>query len=239
MRSNTTTPAKQSRVLRAPTTGRKDVSLAESVYQAFKNDVIRGNLSAGEALTENDLAARYKSSRTPVREAAARLQQENLLHIVASRGYFITEISIQGVNDIYDFRAAVESASAEFAAQCNWDPEIFKRLTILSTKDFVIDDRESYVRFIEADTEFHVGIARLTRNPLLIRAVTDMRSHMERIMFTSAEFGYYGEMPMHEHSGILKAIEKRDAKSARERMWEHIYISKDRVLRVASKGSRV
>lgn len=218
---------------------RKDIPLSESVYQAFKNDIVRGILRPGEALTETELAARYQSSRTPVREAAARLQHENLLHIVASRGYFISELSIQGVNDIYDFRAAVESSSAEFAARCNWDTETFERLTALSKQNFVIDDRESYLRFIEADTEFHLGIARLTRNPLLIRAVADMRCQMERIMFTSAEFGYFGEMPMREHSNILKAIEKRDAKLARERMWEHIYISKDRVLRVASRGSQI
>jgi len=95
-----------------------------------------------------------------VREAAARLQSENLLHVVATRGYFITEISFQGVNDMYDFRAAVEGASAEFAAGCNGDEKEFRQLTILSRQNFVVHDHESYLRFIEADTNFHLGIAR-------------------------------------------------------------------------------
>jgi len=73
----------------------------------------------------------------------------------------------------------------------------------------------------------------------LIRAVSDMRAQMERIMFASAAIGYFREKPMHEHSGIIRAIEKRDAAPARRLMWEHIFISKERVLRVASKDSRI
>jgi DNA-binding GntR family transcriptional regulator len=215
------------------------LSLGERVYQALKKDIVRGIFRPGEALTEQDLAARYHSSRTPVREAALRLQRENLVQIVANRGYFITEISIQSVNDIYDFRAAIEGASAEFAAQDNWESASMEKLTKLAQMDFVIDDRSSYVKFIEADTELHVGIARLTRNPLLIQAVSDIRFQMERIMYASAEMGYYGEKPMREHINILQAIQEREPRLARERMCEHVYISKDKVLRVASRGSRM
>jgi DNA-binding GntR family transcriptional regulator len=219
--------------------GRGNVSLSERVYQALKRDIVRGVFHPGEALTEQDLAARYHSSRTPVREAALRLQRENLMQIVANRGYFVTEISIQSVNDIYDFRAAIEGASAEFAAQSNWDAESMERLTKLAKMEFVIDDHASYVRFIEADTEFHVGIAQLSRNPLLTRAVADMRCQMERIIYASVEIGYYGEMPMDEHFSILKAIQNREPQVARELMFQHVYVSKDKVLRIASRGSRM
>jgi GntR family transcriptional regulator, rspAB operon transcriptional repressor len=214
------------------------MSLGERVYQALKKDIIRGVFKPGEALTEQDLAARYHSSRTPVRESGVRLQRENLVQIVANRGYFITEISIQSVNNIYDFRAAVEGVSAEFAAQSNWDPQFMDRLTKLAQMQFLLDDRASYVNFVEADTEFHVGIAQLTRNPLFIRAVEDMRSQMERIIYASVEIGYYGEKPTNEHSGILEAIQNRDAKLARERMVEHVYTSKEKVMGLANRGAR-
>jgi DNA-binding GntR family transcriptional regulator len=219
--------------------GRGNISLSERVYQALKRDIVRGVFHPGEALTEQDLAGRYHSSRTPVREAALRLQRENLMQIVANRGYFVTEISIQSVNDIYDFRAAIEGASAEFAAQSNWDAESMERLTKLAKMAFVVDDHASYVKFIEADTEFHVGIAQLARNPLLTRAVADMRCQMERIIFASVEIGYYGEMPMDEHFSILKAIQNREPRVARELMFQHVYVSKEKVLRIASRGSRM
>jgi DNA-binding GntR family transcriptional regulator len=218
---------------------RNGASLSERVYQALKQDIIRGVFQPGEALSEKDLAKRYRGSRTPVREAAVRLQQENLMQIVANRGYFITQITIQNVNEIYDFRAAVEGASAELAAQSNWEQIAMERLAELAETEHGGDDRESRMRFIETDTEFHVGIAQLTRNPLLVRAVADMRCQMERIMYASVAIGYYGEWPLREHRGIFEAIQKRDAPLARKRMCDHIYISKDKVLRVTTRGTRL
>lgn len=214
-------------------------SLSERVYQALKRDIIRGVFQPGAALSEKDLAKRYRGSRTPVREAAVRLQQENLMHIVANRGYFITQITIQNVNEIYDFRAAVEGACAELAAQGKWDQNLIDRICSLAETEYQINDREGHVRFIEEDTEFHMAIAQLTRNPLLIRAVADMRCQMERIMYASIDVGYYGELPLREHHEIVDAILKRDPQLARKRMCEHIYISRDKVLRMASGGSRL
>jgi GntR family transcriptional regulator, rspAB operon transcriptional repressor len=214
-------------------------TLSQRVYQALKKDIITGQYQPGEALSEKALATRYRGSRTPVREAAVRLQQEHLMRIVANRGYFITQITIQWVNEIYEFRAAVEGASAEVAAQKNWDQAALDRLAQLAYTEHRVDDRPSYVRFIEADTEFHNSIARLTRNPLLIGAVADMRSQMERIMYASIDAGYYGELPVSEHRGIVEAIQNRDAVLARQRMCDHIYISKDKVLRLASGNSRL
>ncbi len=162
------------------------------------------------------------------------------MQIVANRGYFITQITIQNVNEIYDFRAAVEGGAADLAAQCNWDPGAIERLQELAQTEYGRDDRESHVRFIEIDTEFHVGIAQLTRNPLLVRAVADMRCQMERIMFASLDIGYHGELADAANiAASLRRFQKRDAQLARKRMCDHIYISKDKVLRVATRGSRL
>lgn len=225
--------------IRRALTGDSNGTLSQRVYQALKRDIITGHYQPGEMLVEKELAERYHGSRTPVREAAVRLQQEHLMKIVANRGYFVTQISIQWVNEIYEYRAAVEGASAELAAQKNWHQVSLDTLADLAKTEHKVDDRTSYVRFIEADTEFHNAIAELTRNPLLIRAVADMRSQMERIMYASIDAGYYGELPVSEHCGIVEAIQNRDASLARKRMCDHIYISKDKVLRLATGTSRL
>src|SRR5260370_21550249 len=98
-------------------------SLSKRVYQALKRDIITGVHPPGEALSEKDLAERYSSSRTPVREAAVRLQQDHLLKIIPNRGYFITKISVQDLTDLYDYRAAVEFACAELAAVKRINPD--------------------------------------------------------------------------------------------------------------------
>ncbi len=210
----------------APTT------LSEKVYCAFKRDIIYGVFQPGEALSEKDLANRYRGSRTPVREAAVRLQNDRLLRIIPNRGYFVTQITLQVLNDIYEFRTVVECAAAELAALKGATPEAIKKLTALTQVPYTPEDRESCVRFIEADTAFHVGIARLAHNQMLLQAVSEARSQMERIMFAAIDIHYYGEVPGREHGEILRAIQDRDPVRARQLMHDHITKSKNKALGV-------
>lgn len=208
-------------------------TLSEKVYSAFKRDIIHGIFQPGEPLSEKDLANRYKASRTPVREAALRLQNDRLLRIVPNRGYFVTHISLQVLNDIYEFRSAVECAAAELAAAKSPTAEALKQLGELARVSCTPEDRESCVRFIEADTAFHLGIARMARNVMLLQAVGEVRGQMERIMFAAIDINYYGEVPGREHREILSAIQEGDPRRARQRMYDHIMQSKDKVLGVA------
>jgi GntR family transcriptional regulator, rspAB operon transcriptional repressor len=211
-------------------------SLSEHVYQSLKRDLVTGVYLPGDALSEKDLAARYRSSRTPVREAAVRLQQDRLLRVVPNRGYFVTKISVQDLTELYEYRGAVECASAELAAVKGQNPELMTRLEQLAHTDYRVEDRASYMRFISADTAFHLGIAQLARNPLLLAAVEVVRCQMERIMYAAIDIGYYGEFPVDEHCEILNAIRERDGVRARQLMYDHIFGSRDKVMRLAGGG---
>jgi len=213
-------------------------SLSKRVYQALKRDIITGVHPPGDALSEKDLARKYSSSRTPVREAAVRLQQDHLLKIIPNRGYFITKISVQDLTDLYDYRAAVECACAELASIKGMNPALLERLEELANTQYKVNDRKSYENFIWRDTDFHLGIAQLARNHLLLQAVEAARCQMERIMYAAIDIGYYGEFPRHEHRGILDAIKKRDSGAARQLMYDHIFGSRDKVLKLASGSLR-
>jgi len=210
-------------------------TLSERVYRAFKLDLIRGIYLGGEAVGEKALAKRYRGSRTPVREAAVRLQHEGLLRIVPNRGYFVSAITIDWLNQIYEYRAAVESSSAELAARkgCN-DNALLEKLHELACTQYDPHDRSSYKHFIEQDTAFHIGVAQLTRNPLMVRTVTDMRCQMERVMYAAIDIDYYGEAPVREHCDILDAIKRHDRDQARQLMYDHILGSRGKVVRLAA-----
>lgn len=211
--------------------------LSEKVYKAFKRDIIRGVHVAGEPLSEKDLAKRYKASRTPVREAALRLQEDRLLRIVPNRGYFVSQITLQELNDIYEYRAAVECAAAELAARKATDSDLLQSLVELAETSYRADSIESYMEFIEADTVFHVGIARLSRNQMLVRAVSEARCQMERIMYAAIDIHYFGEVPTLEHRQIMKAIREHNPDGARKYMHEHIIQSKGKVLRLTASSA--
>lgn len=219
---------------RAPWVKTSLATLSEKVYAEFKRDIIHGIFQPGEPLSEKDLAKRYHASRTPVREAAVRLQKDRLLRIVPNRGYFVAQITLQILNDIYEFRSAVESSAAELAAIKGGSPEAFKQLDDLAQVSCSRDDRRSCIRFIEADTAFHLGIAQLTRNQMLVEAVHEARSQMERIMLAAIDINYFGEVPKREHMEIVKAIKNQDPERARRMMHDHIMQSKDKVLGIAS-----
>ena len=209
-------------------------TMSERLYQALKHDLIRGLHPAGEALGEKALAKRYKSSRTPVREAAVRLEQENLLRIVPNRGYFASSMTIGWINEIYEFRASVEGACAELAARKDQRRKVTPRLYDLGRSQWETHDRATYEKFIQADTAFHIGLARLSRNAPMVRTVSDLRCHMERIMYAAIGIGYYGEAPAKEHKDILDAVRSHDCDLARRLMQEHILQSRAHVLRIAA-----
>jgi DNA-binding GntR family transcriptional regulator len=203
----------------------------------LKRDIIRGVHPSGEALGEKDLAKRYRSSRTPVREAAVRLEQENLLRIVPNRGYFASSMTIGWINEIYEFRASVEGACAELAARKNTDERLLEELCNLGRSQWGTHDRETYEKFIQADTTFHIGLAQLSCNSLMVRTVSDVRCHMERIMYAAIGIGYYGEAPTREHIEILDAVRRHDGDAARRLMQDHILQSRAHVLRLATGHS--
>ena len=213
-------------------------SLGEKIYRALKRDIISGNFPPGAALSEKALAHRYKGSRTPVREAAVRLQQERLLRVVPNRGYFVSPITLRELNEIYEYRCAVERAAAELAARKGDDPKLLEELSVLARTPYQCQNRESCIAFVDADTAFHVGIARLSRNQMLERAVSEARCQMERIIYAAIDINYYGEFPLREHMEILDAIRNHNPELAGKCMFEHIIQSKDKVLRLASSNPR-
>ena len=74
----------------------------------------------------------------------------------------------------------------------------------------------------------------MSRNQMLLQAVSEARSQMERIMFAAIDINYYGEVPGREHLEIVSAIQDRDPSRARQQMHDHIMQSKDKVWGVAS-----
>src|SRR5207245_10537915 len=96
---------------------------------------------------------------------------------------------------------------------------------------------------IAACIALHVNIAALARNALLVRAVSDMRCQMERILFAGIDAldtsYYYGDLPVHGHQGILRAIKEGNVKLARKLMHEHIMSAKEEVIQLAQNGSRL
>ena len=89
----------------------------ERVYRTLREWLISARLRPGEFLSEFDLAAQCRTSRTPVREACGRLAQDKWLTRIPRKGYLVAPISVRDIVDLYEFRRLLECFSAEKVAR--------------------------------------------------------------------------------------------------------------------------
>src|SRR4051794_7092888 len=92
-------------------------SLTQQAYQAIASAIASLELKPGEALTQDRLAKWLSISRTPVREALRRLEQEGIIQTIPGRGLVVTELTIKDVEDMLDVLRALDSHAAFLAAQ--------------------------------------------------------------------------------------------------------------------------
>ena len=94
----------------------KTISLADQVFEHLETDILSGKYQKGENLTESKLSLEMGVSRTPIREALRRLEQEHLIE-EAPKGMVVVGISDKDLADIFEIRAALEGKAAFLAAK--------------------------------------------------------------------------------------------------------------------------
>src|SRR3954454_20202107 len=88
-----------------------------AVYDALRNAIVTTELEPGQQISENEIADKLGVSRTPVREALARLRDDQLVQIVPQTGTFVAPISVSGVDDAQFLREALECSAVRLAAE--------------------------------------------------------------------------------------------------------------------------
>jgi DNA-binding GntR family transcriptional regulator len=199
-------------------------SLAQRAYAALRSALMEMNIyeSADQdlRLDERDLAARLGVSRTPIREALARLEHEGLVESVARRGYFIVRKSKEELVDIITVWAALESMAARLITQAAGDDEISSLRTIFTT--FV--DGAVYAKldeYSDANLQFHQRIIELSKSPTLLRAADALLIHVRSIRHRTISENHRFERSMVDHMHIIEALEARNDELAQRLVRDH------------------
>lgn len=191
-------------------------SAKQQAYRLLKADIIRGVFDMGERLNESQLALRYGVGKTPVREALGVLQQEGLVEAVPRVGYLTSRVTLQDVDDIFELRRIVEVAAAEKAATSITE-DTLQQLERFHW-DYDAGDRESYLRFLEENLEFHCTIAAASGNRQLVEVVARLLERMQRLVILRLDIGGSLEDLVAEHRQILAALRQQDPAMARAHM---------------------
>lgn len=195
--------------------------LRDMVYHKIRQAILVGDMQPGERLMEIHLAERLGVSRTPVREAIHKLEQEGLVIMTPRKGAEVAQITEQGLRDVLEVRRGLDAMSIELACERIKDGD----------KKALNDARVAFEEAIKGgdirelartDVAFHEIIVRATGNQRLIEVVTQMAEQMYRYRFEYLKDTSSYEKLVEEHRRMCEYIEKGNKQDAAKVAREHI-----------------
>ena len=208
-------------------------SLKEHIYDVLKDGIMAMDIYADDArlkLDERQLSEQLKISRTPIREALARLEQEGLVRVIPRRGVFILRKSVDEILEMITVWAALESMAARLVTERATDSDIASLRKLLAS--FGQDEAQTHLdEYSEANIRFHRRILQLSGCGLLLSTADGLFLHMRAIRARTMTEGDRIARSIVDHNHIIEAIEARDADLAERLVREHTLKLHDHVKR--------
>jgi DNA-binding GntR family transcriptional regulator len=191
------------------------------VYAAVRQAIVRGDFAPGRQLSENELAGELGVSRTPVREALARLREERLVEVVPQLGTFVSAIDPRAVADAQFIREALECAAVRRAAELAGEDEV-----AALAENIDAQERASGARDLDAfyalDDAFHQKVCDLSGHPTVWAISERAKSHLNRIRRLSLKTPSYLPEMIAEHREVLAALAENDPDLAESALRHHL-----------------
>lgn len=198
----------------------------ERVYDEVKEWIITGTLLPGERIYDQEIAAYFSVSRTPVREAIQLLSDQGLINIYPGSGTIVSEININEINKIYRIAAELHSLALEFAFEKITDDAI-RELDRLNEAFHLAQERGDNQHAEELDRQFHRIFVDLSDNKHLTEFINTLESHIRRVqLMENPDYNIVGKKDdsYHQHAEIIEALKRKDLNGAKEAMrtnWLH------------------
>jgi DNA-binding GntR family transcriptional regulator len=178
------------------------------IYVDLRRSVIMGHCLAGEKIDVRELARRYGTSITPVREALQMLHQEGLVTIKPHVGYLVTQVTLKQLRDLMELREILELAAVERAASRITGQQIQELERAYA--GYTGDDDESYERYTAENRTFHCAIAQAAGNQELAEMLGHLHDRLARFMVLR----HAGQTMHVSHARIVDALRAHQAEEA-------------------------
>ncbi len=227
----------------ADKSGDRSVSQTVKAQLALREFVLRGELKPGERVSELQMVERLGVSRTPVRMALVRLEEEGLLEAIPSGGFAVKAFSEREVFEAIEIRGTLEGLAARLAAERGVGaPDLQAAAACLDAMDEVVrrDAVELDIsRYVELNTQFHNLLIDLAGSQALARQVERASalpfaspSALVPVQSRSPESLHILTVAQDQHRCVLIAIERREGSRAEAIMREHARIAHRNLERV-------
>jgi phosphonate utilization transcriptional regulator len=227
----------------AETSGESSLSLLQehSLTSVLKTELERlifeGRIKVGERINESTLAAQFKTSRGPLREALRALGEQGLISFTRNRGAFVREVSLEEADELYDLRAALDDEVGR---------KIAGRLDAgqIGTLEKCVTSMDTYIkahdikRYYETNLRFHDLLLLYAGNKQLADVYRWVVQGLHLFRLRGLYSDGAAEMSNAEHVLILKAVQVGDAETAGHTLRSHIEAARLRMRRAVQAASK-
>jgi DNA-binding GntR family transcriptional regulator len=194
--------------------------LRDQAYSALKDAILSGKFAPGDHLVELEIAHSLGLSRSPVREAFRRLEQEGLL-LVTRAGVVVQQISSKDIQGIYFVRQHLEGVTSALAAEHATADEITELRQLLKTMELAVKEKNEK-KIIRSSNEFHTLLYSLSRNQYLIDLLNATYEKIRHFRNVNITVHQRGRSAFEEHRAVVEAIARHDVAKAERLSQEHI-----------------
>lgn len=198
----------------------KTISLADQVFEHLETDILSGKYQRGETLNESKLSAAMGVSRTPIREALRRLEQEHLIE-EASKGIVVVGISEKDLEDIFTIRKKLEGMAAAMAAENRTDAQLADIREALEFQEFYLEKNDPD-RIKTMDSLFHETIYKMSGSIIFYDVLEPLHKKILKYRRASVSDTSRAEASVAEHRAIYEAIASGNADLSSQLIIKHL-----------------
>lgn len=208
----------------------RSISIADQIFEQLERDILSGRYTRGEILSEMGLAKQLGVSRTPVREAIRRLEQENILQ-ETGRGLLVVGISQEDMLDMYDIRLQIEGLAARRAAARITDGELAAMRETLDLQRFYIEKgaETNSDQIKNLDSQFHEQLYTASGSKAYCDTLLSLHKKITKFRRASVSKSSRALHSLEEHEAIYHALTAHDGDAAARAATEHAAKARDRI----------
>lgn len=198
----------------------EEARLPQLAYVIIKHAIRNLILPPDRTILEREVAEILDMSRTPVREALVRLENDEALQLIPRRGFYVEPIEKNDLSDIYQLSATLDGLAIELAAKQINNEEISKLETLVEKQQESLNKKE-FSEWAKLDDEFHNVIIECSTNDSLNKVIGIYSDKLYKARLYTINHRPAPDMSIIEHQAIIACLKAKDAKAAKVLMESH------------------
>lgn len=207
----------------------QNLPLNQIIYDGLRTAIITGVIPMGERINEKYYAESLNVSRTPVREALRRIQDEEIVEYIPNYGIVVSTFDVEDVKEIYQIRTALDILAATNAMKLMTEEKAIRMETLLDKTDEAQRNHDVET-VIEMSKEFNTMIYEFAEMPRLESIQNRLRDYLMRFRDISLTADKRRERALAEHRLIFRCLKNGDVEQMRLVIAEHLMLSEEFIL---------